>query len=200
MVTGFAGRCATAALAVALVAMPAHAQKQLKDLTEAQQDELYCVYNDIADGEDFDIIGERYVYSDQKAEDLKKADAALAAATGRCAAKYHWSDDKKGVASDIGFYGTAVDYLTEDLFFSGVEDKNIDKVFEIIDTLPDADIEAFFDGSWSKNEPMKARLMTALKAAGVPNDQYLLETGAFTLEASVFATDALIEWLETFAK
>ena len=200
MITRLAGRCLAAALAIALVALPAHAQKQLTDLTQTQQDELYCVYNDIADGTDFDVIAESYVYTDQSAEDSKKADAALAAATGRCAAKYGWTQDKKDVASNIGFYGTAVDYLTEDLFFSGVDDKDIDKVFAILDTLSDADLDAFYNGSWMKNEPMKARLVTALKGAGVPNDDYMLETGQYVLEASVFAADSLFEWIDTYVK
>ena len=196
MITRFAGRCLAAAIAIALLAAPAHAQKQLKDLTKAQEDELYCVYNDIADGKDFDVIAESYVYTDQSAEDSRKADAALAAAAGRCATKYGWTDSKKGIASNIGFYGTAVDYLTEDLFFTGVDDKDIDKVFAILDTLSEADLDAFYKGTWMKNEPMKARLVTALKGAGVPNDDYTLETGEYVLEASVFASDALFEWLD----
>ena len=200
MVTGFVGRWAASVLAVASLAAPAHAQKDLKDLTQAQQDELYCVHNDIANGSDFDLIAESYVFTDRSDEVSKKADAALAAAVGRCVAAYGWSDQKKTIAGEIGFYGAAVDYLTDDLFFDGVEEKVISKVMAILDTLSDAELDALFGGSWTKNEAMKARLVTALKAAGLPNDDYTLETGEYLLEASVFALDAVFKWLDTFVK
>ena len=77
MITKFAGRCAAVALAIALMALPASAQKNVNDLSKAQQDELYCVYNTVSDGDDYDLVVEAYLYSDQKAEDAKKALADL---------------------------------------------------------------------------------------------------------------------------
>lgn len=190
-----------AAAAFALIALPASAQvKNISDLTEAQKNEMYCVHDKLGDVDTDELVAQHNLYTDLKKEDQAKAEKLVEDAVTSCASKYNWTQDAKDIAADIGVYGASIDYLSEDLYFDGVEDKQTDNVFKILDTLSNDDIQAFGTGSWTKNEAMKTRLNSQLRAAGVPNNADTLETGQYLLEASVLAAAASYDWISTVLK
>lgn len=194
-------RLFAAAAALALWAAPALAQgAKLDNVTEAQEDEIFCVYDEIEN--DIDLVAEQFLYDNLSAGDKKKADAALAAAGDACAATYNWDNSRRDRAKKVGLYATVADFLELDLVAENVKDEDIDRIYTILGSLPDADLNRFLNESWLDDEAFIARINAALAAGGFPkgDDDFQFETARLIMEVSALAADTISEWVATYLK
>jgi hypothetical protein len=200
MIVRVSGLLVGAAAAIALWAGSASAQTTVEDLTEAQEDELYCVYDRLED--DFELVAEQFLYDDLPEEEAKKATAALDAAGNTCAATYSWDDKKRDHGKNLARFGSVTDYLEEDLYFEGVKDEDIDKIYSILGRLPDAELSKFLDVSWLDDKPFIERLNAALAAGGFPkgDDDFQFETARLLMEVTVLGAVTFEQWAEAYLR
>lgn len=150
---------------VAAFAAPAMAQGQL---TEAQEEEAYCVYEGILDSDSFYAIGDDYLlYGDLNTEGGTRE--AVDAATKECDARYSWTDEKSDMAVALAVLGAASDTLSEDSFFD-LSDEAYDGIFECYKDLTDSDLDKLAGATWSDDAALVGRAKEALKKRGFPVD------------------------------
>jgi hypothetical protein len=195
MKPGFAA-VLVALLASACFTAPAIAQVELNDLTEAQEDEMYCVYDSLVASGDHEQVAEAYIYTDLTDDQVDEADEALEFALWDCSDDYEWDEEHEGLAEEIGQYGSVVDYLHDDLLGENVSEAGISAITGLVDKLPEADLNKFYDTSWLDDEAFKARMRTALIVEGIPNESFVLDTSIDLMESSLLLANAMIDWLD----
>jgi hypothetical protein len=190
---------AAALAAVGLVAAPACGQASLDDLSEAQQDEIYCVYDGIGvSGEAYYDIADGYLAGMGEADVLETLADTLEPFVGECVKKYAWSAERKELATAIGVVGTAADVLSEDLLDLGLNETELDAVYDAIGAMSDDDIDTLYAGSWAGNSDMQTRAQALLSEAGFPDDPVLLPDALTLMELNVVALFATQSWVEAF--
>jgi hypothetical protein len=165
----------------------------LANLTQAQQDEMYCVYEAISKDDPY-LIADSYLDPTLSDEEIKKADATLKKHVAACAAKYSWSADRRDLASDIGVHDAIIDVVAEDLVDEGVKEEQLEKILASLDKLASADVDAFYDNKWYDDAAFKTRIGAGLVATGFPNDEYLLEGALVMMESSVITAMSMARW------
>jgi len=192
----FVARLAAAFAAMALLAPPATAQKlDLNNLTQAQQDEMYCVYEAISANDSY-LIADSYLDPSLSDEEIKKAEATLEKQVASCATKYGWSADRRALASDIGVHDAIIDVVSEDLIDEGVKEAQLKKILASLGKLASADVDAFFGNKWHDDAAFKKRIGAGLVATGFPNDEYLLEGALVMMESSIITAMSMARWAD----
>lgn len=174
----------------------AHAQQPTQPHTQPQTSsgldgEEYCVYRKLTDTMDYVVVAEGLLAG----LDQDKAQAAVKAAGEACIKEYGMSQNEAAIASDIGIFGAAADYLIEGLTDEGVSDDVIDGVYAVIDEMSDEDLDLIFDGSWRDDPAMKARLRAAVIAKGIPDDDGLVQDASLLVEVSALGVSATLDYL-----
>lgn len=168
MISKLAGLAAIFAVGV-MSAMPAHAQKQYKDLTQAELDELYCVYDGAGkEDDDYYAIGGTFLDNITNADGLNKVADMIGPFTKACTEKYGWDQDRAQLGTMMGVVGIASDVLGEDLLDEGLTDAQIDGILAAAELLTDDDIDALYDGTYQQNQTVKDHAIARLKEKNVP--------------------------------
>ena len=147
MKSGICVRAAALVAAVSLWASPTMAQAAgPNELSEAQETEIYCVSDKLsAAGEAFYDVAEAFLYNDSTAEQIKQAETALNTASEACAVAHKWDAGKRALGEKIGVYSSVADYLSEELYFDGVEEEEIDRIYTALGALPVEELPRFLN-------------------------------------------------------
>jgi DNA-binding ferritin-like protein len=193
---------AAAALGLALLVAPAMAQqtpqaatvvKTPDDLSDAQMDELYCVYDEMAKTPD--PVAESIITGNKEA--VAKARAIHEAARTACVTRYKWSAEQADVAGTVATSAILADMTEKELRGMGVGDKTFEAVMKTTDKLSAADFEALLSmGQKKADEAMLDRLRKSLTDAGVPKDKDTVEVAIAFLQGSMAEYDAVLTWVD----
>ncbi len=179
------------AMAIAgVMTAPAIAQDQL---TDAQREEAYCVYEGIIDSDHFYAIGDDYLlYGDLNTEGATRE--TVDAAAKECDVTYSWTDDRLDMAVAMAVLGAASDTLSEDAFFD-LTDEAYDAIFECYKDLTDGDLENLANATWTEDAALIARAKEALKKRGFPTeDEGLVFDAILMMEINVSHIVILNNW------
>ena len=157
---------------------------------------MYCVYDDLVADKDYEIVAEVLLYSDATPADVATANKAVEAAVTACAVKFKLKPGQKDAVSDIGIYGAASDYLSEELMLDGVDEKTVAGIFTAMDGLTDEDLARMLEDDWRKHAPFVAKLQAALIANGVPDQSFVLETAYDMIMVSTLALGSVSAFME----
>lgn len=179
-----------AALAMAACGLggAAHAQEPTQSGPDGEE---YCVYLKLTDTFDYEVVAEALLAGLEQ----DKAQTLVKAAGDACIKEYDMSQNQAALASDVGIFGSAADYLIENLMDAGVNDDVIDGVYAVIDEMSDEDLDHIFDSSWRDDDAMKGRLRTAVIAKGVPDEPGLIHDASLLIEVSALGADAALNYL-----
>jgi hypothetical protein len=164
-------------------------------LSEAQMDELYCFYDRLSDDANARVVVlHAMTGSNEYAEESAKAEAAAEAA---CVAKYKWTPEQVRIAGSLGVWGLVADGTENALLKGGVREEAIDMIFEIAETITEADIDKLEkDHGENAEEVIINRIKTKLVEGGLPKDEGTLSLALVLLESSSNETNAAYEWVE----
>lgn len=173
-----------AALAGGLVLTgAAHAQ-------DAVDDGIGCVYNELIDS--YDLVAEIFIYGDLSEEEVAESNQAIATAKSTCAAKYAYSPGQLEIVGELGILASSMDYLSEDLLYSGVSETAISGLMDVYDAFTDDDVDAIFDPDWRSDAAFHAKLKSKVLAAGIPDEADLMEIAFALLEIAAMAEEATL--------
>lgn len=159
-----------AAVAMACWAGPASAQKGLGDLSQAQQDELYCVYDAINLSDDFYEVGETYLDHVDDDDPVASVASLVGKHADACKTKYGWDEDEAEAATAIGALGTASDVMEEYMLEVGFTSAQVELVYKGMTSLSDEEIDMLVSAAWIDDGPTQASVMAKLAAVGFPKD------------------------------
>jgi len=184
-----------ASFAVAILwAAPAGAQA-VSGLSAAQRLEMYCVQDALAGSDDaYDLTDVYLAASTADDETLEAAYAVLKKYLDVCAAKHRWGAEKSRLAETIGLHGAIVDVLVEDLSFDGAEDEDIEKIFAETRKLPAGDIDKIRSSAWRTDDVVRERIAMRFSAAGLPDDDYFVESALELMEAAIAESTSVAQW------
>ena len=187
--------CAAAGLTVFAAPVSAQAIATPDKLSDAQMDELYCVYDRLSDDNNARVVVAHTVTgSDEYAQEAAKIEAAAKAA---CVATYKWSSEQAGVAASLGVWGLVADTMEDELLNRSLREETIDRIFEIAGAIAQADVDKLVkEHGDSAEEVIIARLKTKLVEGGLPKDDETLSLALVLLESSSNETNAAYEWVE----
>ena len=160
------------------------------------QPEFYCVFDVLSQSGAFQDIAAVWVAPDAEQDEIDSADAVLSDAVKECADSYDWSDDVKDFGATVGIHGSVVQVVTEEMLTAGVEEEQLQGVFDILTDMDDADAQTFIDASWVEDYAFKKKMYRALVRFGLPNEDSALENSMLVLESSVMTADAIAKWLD----
>ena len=160
------------------------------------QPEFYCVFDVLSQSGAFQDIAAVWVAPDAEQDEIDSADAVLSDAVKECADSYDWSDDVKDFGATVGIHGSVVQVVTEEMLTAGVEEEQLQGVFDILTDMDDADAQTFIDASWVEDYAFKKKRYRALVRFGLPNEDTALENSMLVLESSVMTADAIVKWLD----
>lgn len=183
--------------AAMLAAMPAFAQDDdFTGMMSSLEPELYCVFDVLSQNGDFHAIVDSWLAEDPAEEDIDKADAGLAEALDQCANSYGWDEDVQLLGAMIGVHGSVVDVLTGDMLLEGLEEEQVQAVFDLFGVMEDKDTITFIAGDWKDDYGFKKKMYRALVLAGVPNEDAALEHAMYLLESSSVTADTIVRWID----
>jgi hypothetical protein len=194
---------AVASLGLALLAAPVLAQtppaqtvKSPADLSEAQMDALYCVYDAMtANPKDADVVAKSITTGDKDA--TTKARAIHDKAHASCVDKYKWSAEQAGVASSVATSAILADLMEDELRARGLNDKTFEAVMGVSDKLSPADFDALLSmGQGKDDEAMLTRVRKHITDAGVPADKNTVEIALVFLQGSMAEYDGVLAWVD----
>ena len=160
------------------------------------QPEFYCVFDVLSQSGAFQDIAAVWVAPDAEQDEIDSADAVLSDAVKECTDSYDWSDDVKDFGATVGIHGSVVQVVTEEMLTAGVEEEQLQGVFDILTDMDDADAQTFIDASWVEDYAFKKKMYRALVRFGLPNEDTALENSMLVLESSVMTADAIAKWLD----
>ncbi|RYG30994.1 MAG: hypothetical protein EON93_13765 [Burkholderiales bacterium] len=181
-------------------AMPALAQNQPQiELTEAQQDEIYCVYEYLDLFADREKLATAYMSGETKSADFQEQIGLVDEGGKSCGEEFKWNDDQQATVSMLGLYAFLGDVLDDRLQAKNLTEKNLDVVYSAASALSREDKDAFVNGKWFDDKALQGRLTTALGDGGIRGDAVL--TDAFYLtEAFTITTAMMQEWVRGLKK
>jgi hypothetical protein len=175
-------RLAAAALAAGFaLAGAAHAQVQ-------SDDGMACVYEELVD--DYELVAEVLIYGDLSEEEGAKADKAVEAAKATCATKHNYTQGQRDAAGEIGVLVSALDYLSEELMFSGVGDDAVDGVLDAYDSFTEEDVDALFNPDWRSDTVFLGEMEAKMLSAGIPDEADLMDIALTILEITAMVEEA----------
>jgi len=191
------GWFASTAMAALLLNAPAFAQDDdFTGMMSSMEPELYCVFDVLSQNGDFHAIVDSWLAEDPVEEDIDKADAGLAEALDQCANSYGWDEDVQLLGAMIGVHGSVVDVLTGDMLLEGLEEEQVQAVFDLFGVMENKDTITFIAGDWKDDYGFKKKMYRALVLAGVPNEDAALEHAMYLLESSSVTADTIVRWID----
>lgn len=189
-VCGFMFGVATAAL----VALAPAAWAQEPDGLNGEHDaEFYCVYDVLSQSGQVIQLAEA-MDRDATEEQVTAADEVLDGAISDCLDVYKWDEKTIEYAATVGMHGSVVDALTSEMITEGVPEETVALIFDVLDGLADEDIDMFNDPSWVTDAKFKKRINRTLIAAGMPEEDVVLDNSITVMESSLLAAQALVDW------
>jgi len=193
---------AAACLGLALLAAPAMAQqtpqqapvvKTPDDLSDAQMDELYCIYDEMAKTPD--AVARSIIVGDE--ESVASARVIHTVARTTCVTKHKWSAEQADVAATVAVSAILADVTEDELRKLGLQDKTFEAMMKIADKLSAADFEAMLSmGQKKADEATLERVRKSLTDAGVPKDKNTMEAAVAFLQGSMAEYDAVLTWVD----
>lgn len=190
-VSGFMSGVAAAAL---LALAPAAWAQEAEGLNGERDAELYCVYDVLAQSGQINQLAEA-MSRDATEEQVTAADEMLDGAIGDCLDVYKWDEVTVEYAATVGMHGSVVDALTSEMMMEGVPEETVAIIFDVLDGLAEEDIDMFNDPSWASDAKFKKRINRTLIAAGLPEEDVVLDNSMTVMESSLLAAQALVDWL-----
>lgn len=138
---------------------------------------LWCVYDVITYEEDYTVVAEDYLQNPDPAGEAK---TILDKAQSGCATELGLSSVQAMVSGEYGRIGATLDYLSEEFFWSGIEEDIAAKVFDLTAALSDADYETLYEEGWASG-PLGTKVRPMLVQVGVPDDDDYLMGAAFDM-------------------
>jgi hypothetical protein len=138
---------------------------------------LWCVYDQITYEEDYVVVAEDYLENSDPAGEAK---TILDKAQSGCATELGLSEMQAMVSGEYGRIGATLDYLSEEFFWSGIDEDIAAKVFDITMALSDSDYGMLYESGWSSGA-LGAKLRPQLVQVGVPDDDEYLMGAAFDM-------------------
>src|SRR5262245_18632433 len=96
---------------------------------EPDDTRMDCVYNALI--EDYALVAEAFLFDDVSQEDITKADTLIETAKKACAERYKLSEGQVVTIGELGVYASSIDYLAEELLWSGATEAAIDGVLDV---------------------------------------------------------------------
>lgn len=193
MKSTFAALCVLAA-----VAAPQAARAQ-GGLTEEQFAEINCVYSGISKLEDdafYDVV-DSTIQQVTEGELFERSSEHVLTITKSCADKYEWDDTEVAMGISVGVYGAIVDATTGNLDEDGVLDAALAAVDAAGEAMSDDDLGAVYDGKLFKDAALRGRVVTLLKANGMPEVKAATMQDTLTyLEAMTIGLVYTQDWID----
>jgi hypothetical protein len=187
------------AMAVATAfSAPALAQTGADRLSEAQKNEMYCIYDSVGRTGDYYDIGDAYLMNIDEENALDGMEDMLKKHIDACTKQYAWSQDVANAAAVVGVLGAAADVLEEYMRDGGITEANLDAVYKTLNDLSDEDIGALIDATWIGDGDMQARVLAQLAARGFPktDDPELQEETLTLMEVNILGAIVSSKWVD----
>ena len=182
----------TMCVAAAALLCAASASAQQAPLTDAQQDEMFCVYDAVADNGEADRVALSYLDGSRTREEQAAGRALVDARADACGTKYGWNGDQKGTAWLIGLHNTLLDIMIEAV---GLSEEEENMFGDVLDNLPPEDLKIFFDGGWGDNTAFVSRIKEKIKATDFSDDDADLSDAMVILDSMIVLAAAQDEWV-----
>ncbi len=172
------------------------------DLTDAQYDELYCVYDamEFMDDDLYFVMLEAGISREAEVEGTDEAVDAIIEMTDACAEEYDWNDEQVMMAISVGVAAAVGEELEFALMDAGLDDKDFDAVLNVIDQLSDEEISAFMHAGWRKDAALRAKVVSGLKAAALPDDPAVVSDLVEYIEAGIVGAMQTELWIANEAQ
>lgn len=190
------------AVATLLLAAPAFAAPPAPKVTfnadgsyrvsDEFDDEMYCAA-DTAGDLTMELLSEGIVENIDD-EDTRESLKLLQNASATCAKKFGWTDKQRTFA-EILAQNEAIEFYAEEMF--APDDLTSEDVEDIWASLTIEDRIAFLTANSPDDAGRKQRVETALKAAGVKDDEEYLYYGKVAMVAISFIYYARDSWAES---
>lgn len=185
-------RIAGGLAALALCAATASAQPT----AAAKDDEtgLFCVYDTLS-AEDAATVAKVFLYDDTPEEQIGQAALIVRSAAEACRDRFGLSPSKAASMSDMGIYGTVIDYLSGALRAAGATQQAVDGMFYVYGGLGEEEIDKLFDADWRSDIAFAGKLKQALVDNGMPDRDETIDTSFTVFEVSAMADEAIYLFL-----
>lgn len=160
-------------------------------LAQGGMGEEYCVYLKLTDTLDYQVVAEAFLMGFEEDE----AKALIKTAADSCLKEMSMSVNQAALASEVGIYGSAADYLADELADLGVSETAITNLYDVVDDMSDEDLDLLFEGGWRDDAAMKARMKSAAIAKGVPDKEDVLMSAYEMIEVSAHGMEAALAYL-----
>jgi hypothetical protein len=179
----------------ALAQTPSSAVKSPSDLNDAQMEELYCIYDQMATGANEPVLTASIVRGEKDA--ATKARALHDAARGVCVGKYKWEVEQAEVAGAVATSAILADMMEGELRDRGFDDRKFEAVMKIADKLSPEDFKVMIGMAKQKADAATLnRVRKQLTDAGVPSDKDTVEMAMAFLQGSMAEYDAVLRWVD----
>ena len=158
----------------------AHAQVQADD-------GMACVYEELID--DYELVAEVLIYGDLSEEEVAEADKAVEAAKATCATRHNYTQGQRDAAGELGVLASVLDYLSEELMFSGVGDDAVDGVLNAYDSFTEEDVDALFNPDWRSDAVFLGEMKAKMLSAGIPDEADLMDIALMILEITAMVEE-----------
>jgi len=171
---------AAALVAGLALAGAAHAQVQADD-------GMACVYEELVD--DYELVAEVLIYGDLSEEEVGAADKAVEAAMATCATRHKYTQGQRDAAGELGVLASALDYLNEELMFSGVGDDVLNGVLDAYNSFTEEDVDALFKPDWRSDTVFLGEMEAKMLSAGIPDEADLMDIALTIVEITAMMED-----------
>jgi hypothetical protein len=130
----------------------------------AEDDGLDCVYNELVD-------------------------RAVEAAKATCATRHNYTQGQRDAAGELGVLASVLDYLSEELMFSGVGDDAVDGVLTAYDSFTEEDVDALFNPDWRSDAVFLGEMKAKMLSAGIPDEADLMDIALMILEITAMVEE-----------
>ena len=163
------------------------------DLSDAQMNELYCIYNAMQ-AEDATAFAAAILYG----EDAKtpKAREVFEKAKTACTTRHQWTKAQADVAAAIASSGLLTNLAESKLTGKGFDERKFEAVLGVVDRMAPADFDEFMHGTDKPGEAMLGRVRKLVVEAGVPEEYDLVELSLTFLRSSLQEYDAAQQWVD----
>lgn len=187
----------TALVATLAGAGPAFAQDDDFDsMMSTLTPEAYCVFDVLSQTSETKGVADVWMSPDASVEDADKVDAILDSAVKECADSYGWDNETRVLGATIAIHGSVVEAVTGDMLLEGLNQEQVEAVFNLFGVMEDKDTSVFTQTAWQENYAFKKKMYRALVLAGLPNEDAALEHAMYVLESSAVTTDTILKWID----
>lgn len=170
-----------------------HAQPTLG--AKDDQTGMFCVYRTLTESGNAEDVAKVFLYDDTPEELIGRSAVVLDRTALDCATTYMLTRSKAASMSDMGLYGSAIDYLGAELKKAGASAKALKAMFGVYDELSEEEHDKFFESDWRSEVAFETKLRKALIAAGIPKKDEAIDLALTIFEVSAMADQAIFTFL-----